>query len=287
MRSNNQGFSAKDCGKAVHQEDTMRIAVAQLITHEDKQVNLKKAITYIEQAKARGADIVVLPETYMAYIPGTAKVRYAEIAEPLDGLFVSALAEAARKNSIFVVCGVYETKPGDDVRCYNTIVMLDRTGKLIHSYQKTHLYDAFSYTESKNIVPSDNPIQVVQTELGCIGLLVCYELRFPEISRMLALQGADIIFVPTAWVAGPMKEEHILSMVKARALENTLYMAVADQVGNIYAGRSVIYNPMGVVLASRGEDEGLIFGDADLSVIQSVREKLPAINQRRPEMYKL
>ena len=265
----------------------MRIAVAQLITHEDKQVNLNKALDYIAKAKANGADMIVMPETYMALIPGGSSTKYADIAEPLDGPFVTALAAAAKKHGIFVVCGVYETKPGDAVRSYNTVVMLDRSGKLIHSYQKTHLYDAFAYVESKNIVPSDNAIKVVQTELGRIGMIVCYELRFPEISRMLALQGAEIILVPTAWVAGPMKEEHFLSMVKARALENTVFMASADQVGNIYAGRSVIYNPMGVVMASRGEDEGLIFADIDTSVVKSVREKLPAINQRRPELYKL
>ena len=265
----------------------MRLAIAQLITHEDKQVNLNKALDYIAKAKAGGADMVVMPETYMALIPGGSATKYADIAEPLDGPFVSALGEAAKKHGIYVVCGVYETKPGDAVRSYNTIVMLDKNGKLIHSYQKTHLYDAFAYVESKNIVPSDNPITVVQTEFGCIGVMVCYELRFPEISRMMALQGAELILVPTAWVAGPMKEEHFMSMVKARALENTVFMGAADQVGNIYAGRSVIYNPMGVAMASRGEDEGLIFADIDFATVKSVREKLPAINQRRPELYSL
>lgn len=265
----------------------MRIAVAQLMTSEDKQANLNKALEYMEKAKSAGADMVVFPETYMALIPAGSSRTYASVAEPLDGPFIRALADAARKHSMYTVCGVYETKPGDELRSYNTVVMLDKTGKLVHSYQKTHLYDAFSYVESKNIVPSDNPITVVRTELGCFGLLVCYELRFPEISRMLALQGAEVLLVPTAWVAGPMKEEHFLSMVKARALENTVFMAAADQVGNIYAGRSVIYNPMGVVLSSRGEDEGLITADLDLSVVKKVREKLPAINQRRPELYTL
>jgi len=114
---------------------------------------------------------------------------------------------------------------------------------------------------------------------------VCYELRFPEISRELALQGADLLLVPTAWVAGPMKEEHFISLVKARALENTLPVCAADQVGNIYAGRSVVFNPMGVALGSLGEEEGLIFSEIDHQQTRRIREKLPCLQHRRPQLY--
>lgn len=265
----------------------MKFAVAQLIASPDKQENLKKALDVIAKAKAQNADLVVLPETFMALIMAGSGVAYADIAEPLDGPFVSALSQAAKQHGIYVVCGVYESKADDKKRSYNTVVVLDDEGKLIHSYRKTHLYDAFSYSESTNIIPGDNGFEPVETKFGKLGVLVCYELRFPEICRTLALKGAEIILVPTAWVAGPMKEEHILAMAKGRALENTVFMCVADQVGNIYAGRSVIYNPMGVVMASRGEDEGLIFADIDLAQVHSIREKLPCLAQRRPELYQL
>lgn len=265
----------------------MKIAVAQLIVSEDKQKNLETALHYIAEAKKNLADLIVLPETFMAFMSTGAKKNYADIAEPLDGPFVTTLSQAAKQHQIHVVCGIYEQKVDEENRCYNTIIILDDEGKLIHKYQKTHLYDAFSYNESKNIIPSDNGFEPVKTKFGMIGVLVCYEMRFPEITRTLALKGAEIILVPTAWVAGPMKEEHILSMSKGRAIENTVFMCVADQVGNIYAGRSVIYNPMGVVLASRGEDEGLIYADIDINQVHNIRKKLPCLSQRRPELYEL
>lgn len=265
----------------------MKLAVAQLTTSESKDENLNKARHYIIKAKKTGADIIVLPEAFMALIPTTSRRTHSAVAEPLNGPFVQTLAAEAKKNAIHVVCGVYESRAGERTRAYNTIILLDDEGKLIHHYSKTHLYDAFSYQESKGIIPSDNKFTPVKTRLGTIGLLVCYELRFPEISRTLALKGAEILLVPTAWVAGPMKEEHFQSLAKARALENTVFLGAADQVGNIYAGRSVIYNPMGVVLASRGEDEGLIIADIDLSQVKTIRGKLPCLSQRRPDLYEL
>lgn len=265
----------------------MKLAIAQLMTTESKAENLGKAQIYIARAKQVGADIIVLPETYMAFIPTASGRSHAEVAEPLDGPFVKALAAEAKKQAIHVVCGVYESKTGEKIRAYNTAVLLDDEGRLIHHYQKTHLYDAFAYQESKGIIASDNAFTPVKTKLGMIGLLVCYELRFPEISRTLALKGAELLLVPTAWVAGPMKEEHFQSLAKARALENTVFLGAADQTGNIYAGRSVIYNPMGVVMASRGEDEGLVIADIDLSQARTIRDKLPCLAQRRPQLYEL
>lgn len=263
----------------------MKISIAQMTTSQSKAENLTKALHYMAKAEAAGADIVVFPETYMAYIPAASNTSYASIAEPLNGPFVSALAAEAKRLGLHVVCGVYESEPSDKSRAWNTIVMLDDTGKLIHSYRKTHLYDAFAYQESKSIIASDNPLRVTKTRFGTIGLQVCYELRFPEISRELVLQGAEVLIVPTAWVAGPMKEEHFLSLVKARALENTVFACAADQVGNIYAGRSVIYDPMGVTLASIGETEGLITAELDMARIKQTRDKLPCLNHRRPELY--
>ncbi len=265
----------------------MKIAVAQLVASTDKQENLKKALDIIAKAKVQKADLVVLPETFMAYMPEKAPIVRADIAEPLDGPFVTALSQAAQHNGIYVVCGIYENHPEDMKRCYNTVVVIDDQGKLIHSYRKTHLYDAFSYCESDNIIPGDNGFEIVETKFGKLGVMVCYELRFPEISRTLALKGAEILLVPTAWVAGPMKEEHIQAMAKSRALENTVYLCVADQTGNVYSGRSVIFNPMGITMASCGDEEGVIFAEIDCEKIQSIRKKLPCLSQRRPELYQL
>ncbi|KAB2334908.1 carbon-nitrogen hydrolase family protein [Cytobacillus depressus] len=263
----------------------MRVAIAQLSTSADKAANLEKAIQYIAKAKSKGADFVIIPEFYMALATPKSGVLPVEVAEPLDGPFVSGLAQAARENEIYVVCGMYEPKADDQKRAYNTTVFINRSGELIHSYRKTHLYDAFSYKESDTIIPGDNQYKVVETEFGKIGLMVCYELRFPEIARQFALQGADVLFVPAGWVAGPMKEEHWQTLIRARAIENTMFVCGADLVGDIFSGRSLIVDPMGMTLASAGEEETLFFADIDLDRIRRVREKLPSVRDRKPEFY--
>ncbi|MDN3020015.1 carbon-nitrogen hydrolase family protein [Paenibacillus sp. BSR1-1] len=263
----------------------MKVAIAQLSTSVDKASNLEKAIQYIAKAKGMGADFVVLPEFYMVLATPKTGVLPAEAAEPLDGPFVSALKDAARTNEIYVVCGMYESKAGDDWRAYNTTVFIDRSGKLLHSYRKTHLYDAFSFKESDTIIPGENKYKVVETEFGKIGLMVCYELRFPEIARQFALQEADVLLVPAGWMSGPMKEDHWQTLIRARAIENTMFVLGADLVGPEFSGRSLVVDPMGVVIASGGEEETLILADLDLERIERVREKLPSVKHRKPEFY--
>lgn len=263
----------------------MRVAIAQLSTSVDKASNLEKAVQYIAKAKRKGADFVVLPEFYMALATPKYGVLPADVAEPLDGPFVSALREAARENEIYVVCGVYESKTDDQARAYNTTVFIDRKGQLLHSYRKTHLYDAFNFKESDTIIPGDNKYKVVETEFGKIGLMVCYELRFPEIARQFALQEADILIVPAGWMAGPMKEDHWQTLIRARAIENTMFVCGANLVGVDFTGRSVVVDPMGVIMASAGEEETIIMADIDLERIQRVRGKLPSVKHRKPEFY--
>ncbi|EST54142.1 amidohydrolase [Brevibacillus panacihumi W25] len=263
----------------------MKVAIAQLTSTLDKEQNLQKALAYVAKAKAAGADMVLFPEMYSAAATPKSGVRPSDVAEPLDGPFVSALGEAAREHAIYVICGVFETIAGDQDRAYNTTVFFNRSGELIHTYRKTHLYDAFSYIESDFIAAGESPYQVVDTEFGKIGLIVCYEVRFPEIARQFALQGADVLLVPAGWVAGAMKEDHWETLVRTRAIENTMFVCAADQVGNIFAGRSMIVDPMGVVVASAGEEETLLVAEIDLERIQRVRQKLPSVANRRPELY--
>ncbi|MEW9671119.1 carbon-nitrogen hydrolase family protein [Ammoniphilus sp. 3BR4] len=265
----------------------MKVAIAQLTSSLDKTSNLQKAVEYISRAKGLGADFVILPEIYMAATTPGCGVLPSEVAEPLDGPFVTGLAEAARENQIYVICGMFESTVREDNRAYNTTVFLNRSGELIQSYRKTHLYDAFSYQESKTVAPGENPYEVVETEFGKIGLMVCYEVRFPEIARQFALQGADILFMPSGWVAGPMKEDHWETLIRARAIENTMFICAADLVGSIFSGQSLIVDPMGVVVSRAGEEESLIIADLDLSRVQRVRQKLPSVGHRRTEFYTL
>ncbi|MFJ7730157.1 carbon-nitrogen hydrolase family protein [Neobacillus sp. NPDC097160] len=263
----------------------MKVAIAQLTTSVDKLDNLKKAKNYIAKAKGMGADFVILPELYMALATPSSGILPVEVAEPLDGPFVTGLSEMARENEIYVVCGIFESKVDDDQRAYNTTVFIDRSGEVLQSYRKTHLYDAFSYKESDTIVPGKNQYKVVETEFGKIGLMVCYEIRFPEIARQLALQEADILFIPAGWVAGTMKEDHWETLLRARAIENTVFVCASNQVGNIFSGRSLMVDPMGVITASGGEEETLIMTDIELDRVHRVREKLPSVIHRKPEFY--
>ena len=261
----------------------MKVAIAQLISSSDKQANLQKAKRYIEEAKQQGADFIILPEMYMSLTKPLNDSMPHEVAEPLDGPFVSGLKSYARENGIYCVCGVYETAEGN--RAHNTIVLIGRDGELLQSYRKTHLYDAFSSKESSSIAAGDRLMEPVTTEFGKIGLFVCYELRFPEIARALTLKGADILIVPAGWYAGPMKEEHWITLLKARAIENTVFICSSNQTGNAFSGRSLIVDPMGAVLADAGEEEGLHIREIDVSRIGKVREKLPSVTGRREGLY--
>ena len=263
----------------------MRAAIAQVMSSPDKAENLIKAKIYIKKAKKLGADLVCLPETFMITLPQESKTKYADVAEPLDGPFVSGLADAARESGIYVICGIYEPGDGEKVRAYNTIVVLNREGKLIHSYRKTHLYDAFSYRESEIVIPGDGPLAVFETEFGKLGLMVCYELRFPEVARRLVLQGADTLIVPTAWMSGYLKEEQFEILIRARAIENTVYVCACNKIGKSFAGRSMIVDPMGLIVASTGEDESIFVADINPDEVSRIREKNPSVAQRRTELY--
>ncbi|MGM9928472.1 MAG: carbon-nitrogen hydrolase family protein [Bacillus sp. (in: firmicutes)] len=263
----------------------MKVSIAQVSSGIDKTENVQKAIKYIADAKMKGADIVVFPEMYISAIKPSAGIFPATVAEAIDGPFVAALATAAANHAIYVVCGIYEKSEEDTQRAYNTTVFINRNGEIIHTYRKTHLYDAFTYKESDTIIPGENKYRIVETEFGKIGIMVCYELRFPEIARQLALQGADYIIVPAGWFTGVVKEEHWEILIRARAIENTVFIMAANQVGHVYSGKSMIVDPMGVMMASAGEEETLLYTELDHSRIQRVRDKLPSVSHRREELY--
>ncbi len=263
----------------------MRIALGQLAASAQKEENLEAARRAVRDARSGGADLLLLPELFMAFLTPQSGIPPAAAAEPLDGPFVSTLAREARAHSLFIGCGVWESVPGERTRAHNTAVLLGPDGSLLLSYRKTHLYDAFGFRESDLTVPGDRAPRTVRTALGTFGLLVCYELRFPELARMLALDGADVILLPSAWIAGPLKEAHWTTLIGARAIENTLFIAAADQAGDRRIGCSRLVDPMGVALASGGEAADIIFGTIDLARIDQVREKLPSLHQRREEIY--
>lgn len=202
-------------------------------------------------------------------------------AEPIDGPFVQTLAKLARSTETNVVAGVFER--GDDERVYNTLVVLDQRGELVSTYRKVHLYDAFNYLESDRLIPGTEEPPVLDDLLPGlhVGLITCYDLRFPEITRSLVDRGADVIVVPAAWVAGPLKENHWTTLVRARAIENTSYVVACDQCGRTCAGNSMVVDPQGVIVASLGEQEDVLTAELDITRIREARRTNPSLANRR------
>ncbi len=263
-----------------------RIALAQVTTSEEKRENLSKGVDLIAAASEKGADLVVLPELFMAHVPLDAEpARFTAVAEEVDGEFVRGLAAEARRRRTHVVAGIIE-KSLSKSRVHNTVVWIGPSGRLISSHRKLQLFDSFGYRESSRFEPSGRLVGSFGTALGTMGLMTCYELRFPEIARILALQGARLIVVPTAWVGGRMKEEHLQVLAKARALENTVFVAVASQTGRIYTGRSLVVDPFGVSVCDAGEEEGLVVTELDMDRVARVRRVLPSLGHIRTDLYR-
>src|SRR5262249_16214268 len=193
----------------------MRVALCQLPVSPDPAVNLDRVRDALADAAGRGADLAVFPEATQARFGSDLRA----IAEPLDGAFGSGLAEAARASGVALVAGVFE--PASDGRVYNTAVAYDAAGARVAAYRKIHLFDG--------VAPGASPVVVDLCGLR-VGFMTCYDVRFPELARALAVRGAELIVIPAAWKAGLFKEEHWVTLVRARAIENTVWVAAACQV---------------------------------------------------------
>jgi predicted amidohydrolase len=258
----------------------MRAAVVQFTAGSDKPANLTAVLALVEQAAGLGADLAVCPEASMHGF-GPADLRLADVAEPVDGPFVSALAEAARRNAITVVAGMFEPVESDPARAYNTVVVLGPDGTLVTRYRKIHLFDALGRLESERLEPGDPAATTFPCGGLTVGLMTCYDLRFPELGRALADAGAQAIVVPSAWYAGPLKEEQWLTLLRARAIENTCYVVAADQAPPEFVGRSVVIDPAGVTVAMLADVAAVAVADVDPVRVDDVRRRMPSLRHRR------
>ena len=263
-----------------------KIAIVQMRAETDKKINLKKILRYISQAAQKGAVLCAFPEFMMCYTPSSQSAsELANIAENIDGEFVSSISETAKHNSIQVIGTLYEKSPKPN-RVYDTSFLVDKNGKVISRYRKIHLYDALGFKESVKLYPGSSITKPVKTSVGKTGMMICYDLRFPEMSRILASSGSEVLVVPSAWVKGKMKEEHWLTINKTRAIENGCYVISPDQVGNIYCGRSIVVDPYGKILLDMKKREGIGIVDISLDKVKQVRQRLPLLRNRRTDIYK-
>jgi predicted amidohydrolase len=224
--------------------------------------------------------LVVFPEVFARDFgkPGSDVGSY---AEPLDGPFVTRLGELAAAHDVTLVAGMFEVSD-DPTRPFNTLVVVDPTG-LRATYRKIHLYDSFGYRESDRLSAGDLVPVVVDVRGWNVGLMTCYDLRFPELARALVDGGADLLVVPAAWVAGERKVDHWRTLLRARAIENTAYVAAAAQPGPRYCGHSMIVGPDGDVLAEAGQDEDGtgVFSGVNRPHLAAVRSTNPSLANRR------
>ena len=256
------------------------LAVAQFAPTADSAANLAVMRALAETAVSRGATLVVFPE-YSSWFAPEMNSEWVDAAQELDGEFVSQLSAMSASLGIHIVAGMLESTP-DPGRASNTLVALGPDGALLATYRKMHLYDAFGAQESRWIRAGD--VEAPQTFAWggfTVGLQTCYDVRFPEVTRQLVDAGADLVLVPSEWVRGPLKEAHWRTLLTARAIENTIYVAAADHAPPVGVGNSLVIDPMGVELATIGETTDVAVAWVDTERVASTRVVNPALSLRR------
>lgn len=261
---------------------TLRIALIQKASSLDPEENrlaLSVVSSLVREAQP-AADLLVFPEAFARDFgpPGSDISEFAETTDS-DGAFMTALTEIVEEHPVTVVAGMFE-RSADPQRPYNTLVVVDDQG-LKAKYRKIHLYDSFGYKESDRLLAGDIKPVLLEVNGLNVGLMTCYDLRFPELARELAGRGADVIVVPSAWVAGPAKVDHWRTLVKARAIENTVYVVAVGQPGPRYTGHSLVVSPMGDVLVEGGTEEQVLEATLEQSLVAEARAHNPSLANRR------
>lgn len=260
---------------------SLRLGLFQLSASPSKRENLEK----IEKVIAgSSADLVIVPEYSMANITGLPPSRVYELSESLEGPFVERVRRAASEASVHVVATLFE-RSGRPPKVYNTAVLISPDGGFKAVYRKIHLFDAYGYRESEYMLHGEVPSPVVDVGGTKVALAICFDIRFPELFRLYALRGAELVVVPSAWYTGPMKEETMLFLARARAHENTVYVAMVNQYGRDFTGRSVVVDPMGAPVLELGVGEKYVEYTIDADYVYEVRKMLPMLKLRRPEAY--
>lgn len=246
---------------------------------DNKHDNLERALALIDAGfeKYKMVDVICLPELFYS---NPTKENRSVIGEELHSEFFERFSECAKKYNVNIITGSYPLKKGE--KLFNTCLCIDRKGELIGDYSKTHLFDAFTSKESDTCDAGDR-IGIFDFDFGKVGIAICYELRFSDYLRTLALKGIDVMFVPSAFYTPRHDQWDIL--VKSAALHNLMYVVALNQYNDHFFGRSCIVDPCGLTVSQSSDREGYFYGILDMAYQKSVRDKIPTYVNRRPELY--
>jgi deaminated glutathione amidase len=260
----------------------VKVAAAQFAPTADPAANLAVIEEMTREAAAAGAQLVVFPEESM--VPSDADEHdgtpLRELAEKHWPGFLEGITRIAAAHGTAVIAAGYEDS--GEALPYNTIAAVDASGEVLGLYRKMHLYDAFNYRESQKVQRGDTGPVVVRIGDFNVGLVNCYDVRFPEFTRSLVEMGADLLSVSAAWVKGPLKEDHWATLLRTRAIENTCWVVASSLTTPDCIGMSMAVDPLGVVRAALGEEErSMLVVDADKDRIDRARTILPVLRNRR------
>jgi predicted amidohydrolase len=284
-------MTAHDNGRANRGDAAaLNVAIIQMNSQDDKQANIAAALDLIDRAAETGARLVALPEVWPYLGPDDAN---RDQAETIPGPITELLAQRARRHGIYIHGGsIYETRSSDP-RMFNTTAVIDPTGEIIARYSKIHMFDVVldgvaEYQESATVTPGDE-VTITEIDGVLVGLAICYDLRFPELFRILALKGAQAIMLPAAFTLMTGRD-HWETLIRARAIENGLYMIAPAQWGthppsNWCYGRSMVVDPWGTVVTTASDGVGIAYATVDPSRVATVRRQIPSLANRRPEAY--
>lgn len=270
-------------------QEQLRVAVAQFPGSNDIVQNKQYILDLSRQAAEAKAELVVFPEAAMCAFSSDLETLQA-VAGGHSAAFIEFMQQLAQDHGFAVIVGVLSpSEQVDDARVVNQLIAIGADGQLITRYTKIHLYDAFSFKESDKVQPAtlyedQRELSLFNLKGFSIGLVNCYDLRFPELSRKLAIAGADILSISAAWLAGPYKEMHWQTLSQARAIENTCYVLACGQTALKNTGQSMIIDPMGAILAGAAEEPGVIVQTLTRERIRAVRQTLPCLANRRYEV---
>ena len=269
----------------------MRAAAVQLNSTSDLDRNLAAAERLVAAAASDGADLVALPEKWN-FLGAPDEIRAA--AEPLAGRSLTSAREWARGHGIHLLAGsISERVAGEDLP-FNTSALIDPGGEIVATYRKIHMFDVevggVTYRESEGEQAGDEAVVAPAGDVD-VGMTICYDLRFPELYRILAVRGARVLAVPSAFTR-PTGTDHWHVLIRARAIENQAFVVAPNQAGEAPPhydsyGHSMIADPWGRVLADAGGDgEGIAVADLDFAAQDETRERLPSLANRRPSVYR-